>query len=438
MSKALEDNVDLSYFVKNMVLKYCPVVENRVDSLQDARTNPELDIQISHVDDKSVINFLLGNHTSKKGTGDRIVVEHNVEFEDVRGILDFILQDHGAIDGIIKRGNELEFMFGINWTEESIKGINCGNISLRISFSNDVQRENFYRAFKTYCTQLENKNLVVDSRLLSELRSEFFESCNKEQLLSMFSIMTAEHLAIIVNQKLFGNCSKEDILAVLSKMDEPRLRELLSNIDYKTLLGCINSRDAVRPKRKEPEQRGDHIYSVFYDDNDNEVMRIGFPGSDCWWDFRSARPVVITKDMELYDLLMNLMRQDYDIPSEQTFVPKKTKDELLWYSDCYCNPDDPRSVEAVSRLTIHIVEDVIILQCLNDSFDKIGKTNQLRGVGFGCCGNGSRIAINKKTGHDFGYDFILKVNNPLQKKKKSNLTKKPKKNAQNKEEQKNM
>ena len=413
MSYAIENNDELLMFVKNTILKYCPIVKGRLNLLDTATTNPELDIWIKHIEDKTVIIFLLGTKDSKARIEEKKVIEHNIEFEDVKGIMNFILQDHGVIYVVTNDEKELEFTFGINWIEENYKGINCGNIGLRIYFNSTEQKDKFYSSFKTYCTKFDNKNIVIDSRLLSEIRREFLESCNKEQMLFMFGIMTVEHLVRIIKQDLLEKCSKEEILAVLSKMDEAKLREYLSNIDYKSLLGFINSRGAIIPKRKEIEQRGDHKYSVFYDENSNEVMSIGFPGSDCWWFFKSATPVVITKDMELYDLLINFMSQSYGIPKEQAFVAKKTEDTLIWYSDCYCEPDNPNSVESVGRLAVNVFEDVIILQCFNDLFDKRGLINQMRGVGFGCCGNGARLARNKNTGMQLGDDFIQLINNPL-------------------------
>lgn len=173
--------------------------------------------------------------------------------------------------------------------------------------------------------------------------------------------------------------------------------------------------------RKEIEKRGDHDFSVFYDDNDKEIMEIGFPGSDCWWFFANANPVDITKDMEIYDLIADLMDQDYDFPPYQTFIGEKTPDKLVWYSDCYCNPSDQSSVDKVSCLTIQRIGEIFRLQCANKTFDGHGKTNYQRGVGFGACGNGGRVAINKKTGMNLGDDFIRKINNPLQ-----GLTRRPK------------
>lgn len=90
----------------------------------------------------------------------------------------------------------------------------------------------------------------------------------------------------------------------------------------------------------------------FLDNSDNEIMYIDYPTDECIWYFSSSDVVTITKDMDLFELLKKLMSQQYEFDNNEVLKSYKDDNVLVWYSDCYYNPDDEWSINSVSYLTI--------------------------------------------------------------------------------------
>ena len=107
----------------------------------------------------------------------------------------------------------------------------------------------------------------------------------------------------------------------------------------------------------------------FYNDEDYEIMNMDHSIDECTWYFYSDDVILVTPDMELFDRLDVFMNQDYMFPNS-VLLNYKDKNRLVWYSDCYYNPDDEWSIESVSCLNIEKIDDynyiVSGLMTLND------------------------------------------------------------------------
>ena len=80
-------------------------------------------------------------------------------------------------------------------------------------------------------------------------------------------------------------------------------------------------------------------------------MHIDYSSDECIWYFYSDIVIIITYDMELYDLLDDLFKENYKF---QSFHLNDYKDDkkLCWYSDSYYDPDNLWQVASVSCLNI--------------------------------------------------------------------------------------
>ena len=132
MGNIIKHREDLISYIKSVILKYCPYVEDRLSILGSAKS-PELDIKININNNESQIMFMFGNSTFKSSVTERTTTSYIISFEEIGDIIDFILDDHEVIKDINFCGKELDLKFAINWTDKSIKGINCSDIGLELT-----------------------------------------------------------------------------------------------------------------------------------------------------------------------------------------------------------------------------------------------------------------------------------------------------------------
>ena len=149
----------------------------------------------------------------------------------------------------------------------------------------------------------------------------------------------------------------------------------------------------------------------FYDDNDNEIMHIDFKTDDCIWFFESDKKLTITKDMELHSLLSDFMAQEYSF-QDSLLRSSKNDSSLIWYSDCYYNPEDEWSVDSVSCLHIEKVGENFDIWCTKELDKKFTRPNKTYGVCFSPCGNGI-YTRNNKTGMTLQTEFVTMIYQPL-------------------------
>ena len=156
---------------------------------------------------------------------------------------------------------------------------------------------------------------------------------------------------------------------------------------------------------------------VFLDDNNNEIMYIDYPTDECFWFFYNSEVITITENDELFPLLKSIIEQEYEFNSCSVMKNYKDNNKLVWYSDCYYDPDEEWSVKSVSYLTIEYIDGVFKLKCTKPLDEIINRKNKTHVIAFSPLGNGE-YAKNVKTGLTLQDEFVLNVYKKLLTKEK--------------------
>ena len=154
----------------------------------------------------------------------------------------------------------------------------------------------------------------------------------------------------------------------------------------------------------------------FYDENDNEIMYIEHSTDECIWFFQTDSVISIEEDTELYSLLDNFMKESYEF-SDDYLKNIKDKNRLVWYSDCYYNPDDDWSIASVSVLNIKRDESSFKVWCTKKLDELINRNSKTYGICFSPAGNG-KYSRNISTGLTLQDDFVTHIYQPLLNKNK--------------------
>lgn len=155
----------------------------------------------------------------------------------------------------------------------------------------------------------------------------------------------------------------------------------------------------------------------FYDDSGNEIMYIDYLSDECIWYFNSSEVATIAKDSVLFEPIKNIMLQQYEFDNNKVLHSYKDDNKLVWYSDCYYNPDDEWSIKNVSYLTIEYVDGVFKLKCIKPLDEIIDRKNKSHVIGFSPAGNG-KYTRNVKTRLTLQDDFVINVYHELLKREK--------------------
>lgn len=154
----------------------------------------------------------------------------------------------------------------------------------------------------------------------------------------------------------------------------------------------------------------------FYDNDNNEIMHIDYSTDECVWVFHSNNIIKITKDMELYNLLYNFMNNCYEFGND-ILLSYKDNNKLIWYSDCYYNPDDEWSLASVSCLNIEKKDEVFNIWCTKKIDEIIDRPHKFYAIGFSPAGNG-KYSKNIISGSTLQNDFVNYIYQPLLNKNK--------------------
>ena len=131
--------------------------------------------------------------------------------------------------------------------------------------------------------------------------------------------------------------------------------------------------------------------------NENEVMMyIDYLNDECVWYFNNGDEITISEDSLLFEPLRKIMLQKYEFDNE-VLNCSKTDNKLLWYSDCYYNPEDFWSRESVSYLTIEAIDNTFKLKCTKPLDENVNRNNKSHVIAFSPLGNG-RYAKNINSG----------------------------------------
>ncbi len=142
----------------------------------------------------------------------------------------------------------------------------------------------------------------------------------------------------------------------------------------------------------------------FKDDNNKDIMSIGFLSDECVWQFFSSDIVSVSKDNELFSLLEELMQQQYIFYNED-LIDYKDDNKLVWYSDCYYDPDDEWSINSVSFLTIEKNDNSFLIYVTKPLDSVIKRVSKYHSIAFSPLGNG-KTNRNIETGMTLQDDFV--------------------------------
>ena len=220
MGNVINCREDLMSYIKSIILKYCPYVEDRLSILGSTKS-PELNIELNICNNESQIMFMFGNYNFKTTIPERATVSYIISFDGIADIIDFILVDHEVIKDINFYGKQIDLKFAINWTDKSIKGINCSDIGLNLNFENmKVKKQYLYLLFRRYYTHLEQ----VPS--FKKIKNEYIDS---------------------MKRSYFDSLDKNGLITLLNGMRENELKELLHNIDNDIFIKYVMA-DGEQPK----------------------------------------------------------------------------------------------------------------------------------------------------------------------------------------------
>jgi hypothetical protein len=111
--------------------------------------------------------------------------------------------------------------------------------------------------------------------------------------------------------------------------------------------------------------------------------------------------------MDLYEPIKSIMAAQYEFGND--FL-KSSKDDnkLVWYSDCYYDPDNEWSSKTVSYLEIVNNGNTFTLKCTKPLDGIIPRNKTDHYIVFSPLGNGKH-ALNVNTGTNLQDDFVTNV-----------------------------
>ncbi len=204
---------DVSSYIKRIIQKYCPNIEDRLYILGNAKA-PELEIQMDFQNEQTQIFFLLGNSNFKQSSMDYLRMDSYLPKEEIKNIMDYLLGDHEVIKSFDEKKQHLLIVLSINWREETIQGMECGDIHLNLNFHDreDLKREYMLFLIQQYWKKLEHLPSFQKVKLdyLERIKKDYFSWMDKEEMLSHLANMTEEELRQLLqemNLELFQKMS---------------------------------------------------------------------------------------------------------------------------------------------------------------------------------------------------------------------------------------
>ena len=143
-------------------------------------------------------------------------------------------------------------------------------------------------------------------------------------------------------------------------------------------------------------------------DNKEEIMYIDYSTDECVWHFSNSNQIIISEDMELFEPLKKIMLQNYIFIDNEVLKSYKNDNKLVWYSDCYYNPDDKWSVNSISYLNIIYEDNMIKLNCIKPLDEMMTRKSKSHFIIFSPNGNGKN-AINVESRMTLQDDFVINV-----------------------------
>jgi hypothetical protein len=143
---------------------------------------------------------------------------------------------------------------------------------------------------------------------------------------------------------------------------------------------------------------------ILYDENNNRMLELGFWTDEFIWKIYSNQEIILTRDDELfYDNLNNIMGCQYIFSYDG--LCSKIQNEIIWFSDEYCDISDKKSTDRVNRLIIKKDGDSFKIKAINPFLSKLGIDKNLYTIIFSPAGNG-QYTKNINTGTSFQDDMV--------------------------------
>lgn len=164
-------------------------------------------------------------------------------------------------------------------------------------------------------------------------------------------------------------------------------------------------------------------------DNEEKILELEFVGDEFSCLIYTNKPIVISKDIDeyLFDNINWLMNNNYTFYNN---LSSKSENEIIWFSDQYCNLEDKEQTNMINRLVIKQIDDKFNISYINPFYIENNIIKNGNYIFFSPGGNG-QYNKNNKTGYTFQDDFIKVFQNTLYKKKINNEKKLIKKKSVN-------
>ena len=146
---------------------------------------------------------------------------------------------------------------------------------------------------------------------------------------------------------------------------------------------------------------------VSFCENEQELMYIDFFADECVWHFDGSDEITITSEMDLYEPIKGIMDAQYEFGGS-SLNDFKDDNSLVWYSDCYYDPDNEWSRQSVSFLVITRKDKAFTIKCTKPLDSILTRKKKDHYIAFSPCGNGKH-AININTGSSLQDDFVVTV-----------------------------
>lgn len=221
MNKIIRKEDDLLSIIKDIILKYFIVKEDRLDIMSD-RGAPELRIDIDLSYKNSNIIIMVGTHNYKQSIPEHISSDYLINFFEIKEIIDFVLRDEHIISEIYIGKDSFELTFQINWSDKAISGLYCSDIELNLNFNNiNLRNEYINKLIENYY------DILINVPSFNKIKDEYL---NKEK------------------ERYVDSIDKEKMMNILNKMDERELKSLLYGLDNDVFFKyiCDNETDCKR------------------------------------------------------------------------------------------------------------------------------------------------------------------------------------------------
>ena len=192
---------------------------------------PVMTISLSMYSDneesQTQIQFLNGNKNFQMLTPDKIEFDRLTSINILNGIIEFILSDHDYISEFDKFNNTIHLKFVVNWSNEAMRGISCGDIDLNVELGRF-----------SYQSEFPNQNEVLDYYIKGIVNRFHQELKNTETYKKEYKKYIALEKAQIINslteeelQLFLQQLTTEDICSLLLTLSDDRFREIYDDFE---------------------------------------------------------------------------------------------------------------------------------------------------------------------------------------------------------------